>query len=213
MQHEQQLKLYHIRTRSYARPRQSKDGGESGRHSQRRVLTANGAGLIDALERHKRQKASHRQTSDKITRFLDRMISAHLVRNPEQINNLKGDPEIQRIKYSERYPEAGSVFTATSRTHLSKAPWEIWGVQAEKTQTTKKICRKDYLKFTYWLREPEVKAQMQEARAAGQAGDERKLMTLNITGNMVPTRRWTTEQPTMFQLKSRHRQIRIRSTL
>jgi hypothetical protein len=62
-------------------------------------------------------------------------------------------------------------------------------VQAEKTQTTKKICRKDYLKFTYWLREPEVKAQMQEARAEGQAGDERKLMTLNITGNMVPTRR------------------------
>jgi hypothetical protein len=50
------------------------------------------------------------------------MISAHLIRNPEQINNLKGDPEIQRIKYSERYPEAGSVFTATSRTHLSKAP-------------------------------------------------------------------------------------------
>lgn len=162
----------------------------------------NGAGLIDALERHKRQTAPHRQTSDKITRFLDKMISAHLIRNPEQINNLKGDPEIQRIKYFERYPEAGSVFTATSRTKPLKSPMRDLGsasgedtTMARSTNSTpssarkyapKKICRKDYLKFTYWLREPEVKAQMQEAlreamreaRAAGQAGDERKLMTL-----------------------------------
>ena len=81
-----------------------------------RVLIADGAGLIDALERHKRQMASQRQTSDKITKLLDGMISAHLLRNPEQLNNLKGDPEIQRIKYFERYPEAGSAFTATSST-------------------------------------------------------------------------------------------------
>ena len=122
------------------------------------------------------------------------MISAHLVRNPEQINNPKGDPEIQRIKYFERYPEAGSVFTATNRTTSLKSPMRDLGsasgedtTMARSTNSTpssvrkyapKKICRKDYLKFTYWLREPEVKAQMQEARAAGQAGDERKLMTL-----------------------------------
>ena len=58
----------------------------------------------------------------------------------------------------------------------------------------KKICRKDYQKFAYWLREPEVKDQMQEAlreaireaRGAGQAGDERELMILGHNWKQYP---------------------------
>ena len=119
----------------------SKDGGGAKRHSQRRPKNQENQNKIPHSTRFEWSNrvliadgaVLSRDTKDrwhKVTKFLDGMISAHLVRNPEQLNNLKEDLEVQRIKYFERYPEAGGAFTATSSTTSLNSPMRDLGSES-----------------------------------------------------------------------------------